>query len=179
MIYLIPTDTCFWLACSVKDKKWYEKIYELKWRDFQKPLAIMIENIGLLNNCLNIEQLNFLSKYKSPWTILTNNDERILNLCLPEKILKKNDKKYQKMAIRIANNEVQKKLIKKIWTIFLTSANLSGEKEIYSLDEINKIFWVNNTNIEILAKEDQLKVSPSDIFEFVWDTTEIIYLRKY
>jgi hypothetical protein len=74
----------------------------------------MIENIGLLNNCLNIEQLNFLSKYKSPWTILTNNDERILNLCLPEKILKKNDKKYQKMAIRIANNEVQKKLIKKI-----------------------------------------------------------------
>ena len=30
MIYVLPTDTCFWLACVMSDKREYHKIYKLK-----------------------------------------------------------------------------------------------------------------------------------------------------
>ncbi len=48
MIYIVPTDTCFWISCSLDDVKNYNKIYEIKKRDLSKPLAIMIESFEWL-----------------------------------------------------------------------------------------------------------------------------------
>jgi L-threonylcarbamoyladenylate synthase len=73
MIYLIPTDTCFGIACELTNSKSYEKIYEIKKRELSKPLAIMVENFEWLekNTILNKAQIQFLKEYKAPFTILT------------------------------------------------------------------------------------------------------------
>ncbi len=178
MLYIIPTDTCFWIACSFSDKNWYNRIYEVKWRDFKKPLAIMINEFSILESLLNKEQLDFLKNYHRPWTVLLKSDKLKLNFPL---IKGDNSSifplKTEYVAFRVANNDIQKKLIDEVWAIYLTSANFSWEKETYNVSELKEIFWKYD-DIKILAEKDLQNVSPSDIFEFIWETTEIKYLRK-
>ena len=43
MITIIPTDTCYGLAGDCYSPDDYREIYNLKGRDFAKPLAILVE----------------------------------------------------------------------------------------------------------------------------------------
>lgn len=182
MIYIIPTDTCFGIACSIEDKTSYDKLYKIKGRPKSKPLAIMIDDFSHLSSLLSEKQINFLKKYNRPWTILIDRqkffsfEKLSRKIFIENKIL--NSKNYSKIAFRIANNKTQKKLISEIWPIFLTSANLAWEKEIYEINELKETFKNYKNEIKILAKKDLEKVCPSDIFEFVWDGIDIKYLRK-
>ncbi len=187
MIYILPTDTCYWIATPIDDIKNYEKIYKIKKRNFDKPLAIMVEDFKWLkdNTDLTSEQVNFLENYDKPFTILC--DSSYLQIWLNfvnednwEEFI--NRWVYEQIAFRVANNKTQKKVIKTHWPIFLTSANISNEKEIYSAREIKEKFeyylekkiitfiWENTWNLEW--------DKPSEIFEFVWDTLEQEFLRK-
>nr|MDD3719876.1 Sua5/YciO/YrdC/YwlC family protein [Candidatus Gracilibacteria bacterium] len=170
MLYIIPTDTCFGIACSIDDNDGYKRIYEVKGRYFNKPLAIMVNNYSLFENLLSNQQINFLKNYYRPWTLLLDTNKYELPT-----IFKKDTSTY--VAIRIADNHIEKELINEIGPIFLTSANLSGEKEIYKISELNNLFG-NIIDIKILAKKDLENVSPSDIFEFIGDSIEIKYFRK-
>lgn len=182
MIYILPTDTCFWIWCAFDDTKSYHKIYEIKKRPLEKPLAIMIESFDWLlqNTTLNQEQINFLKNYKRPFTILTECPymQMVINL-EQEDFEYQNKEFYKKIAFRVAHNEIQKKLIYEVWPIFLTSANFSWEKEIYSIDEAKKQFS-NFKNIKFLWEWIILdnSIKPSDIFEFEAETTNINYLRQ-
>ncbi len=186
MIYILPTDTCFWIWCAINDIENYNKIYKIKKRDLNKPLAIMVQNFNWLkeNTNLNNKQILFLKDYKRPFTILTNSNSLSLWLNYEDEnwIWFKNRNIYKKIAIRIANNNIQKNLIKKIWPIFLTSANLSWKKEIYNIKDIEKDFsyYIKNNSIKLLTDNSislpEIKIS--DIFEFIWDSLDIKYLRK-
>lgn len=189
MIYIVPTDTCFWLAVALDDIKSYNKIYEIKNRSYDKPLSIMIDSFSWLekNTNLNKSQIEFLKNYNSPFTILTdcNIIKMILNL-EQDDFEYKNKNTYKKIAFRVANNDIQKKLIWEIWPFFLTSANFSWEKEIFSIDEAKEQFKIYEKDINFLENYykncENLKILPktktSDIFEFIWDTTETKYIRK-
>ncbi|MDR3151100.1 MAG: Sua5/YciO/YrdC/YwlC family protein [Candidatus Peribacteria bacterium] len=76
MIYIIPTDTCFGISCSITEYKDYEKIYKIKKRDYKKPLVILVPNFEWLEKYTDItkEQVNFLKNYEKPWTILTKSN---------------------------------------------------------------------------------------------------------
>jgi tRNA A37 threonylcarbamoyladenosine synthetase subunit TsaC/SUA5/YrdC len=82
----------------------------------------------------------------------------------------------------VANTYLQKKLLKKEWPLFLTSANISSEGEIYSVKEIKENFWeyINKWIIRFLWEEfwDLKKTSPSEIFEFDWNSIKQIFIRK-
>lgn len=183
MIYILPTDTCLWIACSIDDTTNYHKIYEIKKRDLSKPLSIMIENFDwLLNNTsLSWEQVEFLKNYEKPFTILTNcpHIEMILNL-EQEDFEYKNKEVYTSIGFRVAHNEIQRKLINEIWPIFLTSANISWEKEIYDINEAKKLFTPFIKDIQFLWEGIKLNemIWPSDIFRFTWENLEIEYIRK-
>jgi L-threonylcarbamoyladenylate synthase len=172
MIYILPTDTCFWIWCSIHDVKDYLKIYELKKRPLEKPLAIMVESFDFLqkHTFLTKEQENFLKNYKRPFTILLSPKTQFINDALPNKNL------YKKIAFRIANMDAQKHLINQIGSFFLTSANLWGEKEIYKKEELP---FQESENIQLFVENDLEIVPPSDIFEFISDTTKTVYVRKY
>jgi len=184
MIYLIPTDTCYGIACEITDSKSYEKIYSIKKRDWSKPLAIMVENFDWLEKytTLSTEQIEFLKNYEKPFTILTECNSIKHMLEFEDEEMKFDNKEvYEKIAFRVAHNKEQKKLIKKIGPIFLTSANLSKQPEIYEKKELEKVFeyFINKWTIKILwtqSSENYLKAS--DIFEFTWENCNIEYIRK-
>lgn len=183
MIYILPTDTCFWIACAFDDTNSYHQIYKIKNRPLEKPLAIMVENFEWLakNTSLSDDQIDFLKKYPRPFTILTDCPyiEMILNL-EQDDFQYENKEFYKKIAFRVAHNEIQKKLISEVWPIFLTSANFSWEKEIYSINEAKKQFQPFK-NIIFLWDNIILdnSIQPSDIFEFEWESSQNIkYLRQ-
>lgn len=184
-LFIFPTNTCFWLACYIEDLESYKKIYKVKGRKFSNPLAVLVLDFEYLekNTKLNLEQISFLKNYKNPFTILLD----IKNI-LDEKLLKQikklnNSEIYEKIAFRVSHNFMHKKLIKKNWLMFLTSANKSWESEIFSSikvkekfkEEIEK-FW-----IKVFAHNDfciNSKQKSSNIFEFVWEKLELKYFRK-
>lgn len=182
MIYLLPTNTCFGIACPLDDTKSYHRIYEIKKRDFKKPLSLMVESYEWLAKytSLNDDQIEHLKNYPKPYTVLTDSPHISLILEFDQPDFEyKNKEVYKKIAFRVAHNEIHKKLIEEVGPIFLTSANFSWEKEIYDINEAKKQF--SNYKEIIYLWEDIIldsSIKPSDIFEFDGDSTNIIYLRK-
>jgi len=182
-IYIIPTDTCYGIGCALSDVKSYEKIYKIKRRSFEKPLAVMVPDYDWLaeNTYLTNEQIDFLQSYNFPFTILCEcpSIQALLQFDDDTHFYKNKDV-YHKIAIRVAHTKGQKKLLDKIWPIFLTSANKSWQSEIYNYKDIENIFEEYEHIMHPIWKEDLDPLTKSsDIFEFLEDTTEIQYLRKH
>lgn len=172
MIYIIPTDTCFWLACEINNIESYKEIYSVKNRDYSKLIAIMLPDFESLEKYTFVteEQVNFLKNYNKPFSVLLKpqNKSDFINTNIPNYDL------YDKISFRVAS-EINKDFIKKTWAIFLTSANISGLPETYNIEEIKKQFW---EKFEIIGTKKELDIVPaSDIIEFD-KNNEIIYLRK-
>ncbi len=185
MLYILPTDTCYGLACAIDEKKSYEYIYKIKKRKLDKPLAIMVQSFDWLkkNTNLTLEQVQFLEKYESPFTILTH--ARAIELFLQfedengEHFLNKDV--YSEIALRVVHNDIQKKLISQVGPIWLTSANIADTGENYTPKEIREDFWyyIEKGEIEVLwnMKLDE-NIPASDIFRFIGESLEVEYIRK-
>jgi len=185
MLYILPTNTCFWIACPINNLESYEKIYEIKNREKSKPIAILIYDFSYFSEHtkLTTKQIDFLKNYKNPWTILIDkqkiSDENLL------KIINNldNSEIYEKIAFRVAHNFMQKKLIRLNWPLFLTSANKSENPEIFDTFSIKKEFSseIEKHKIKVFAHNDYCINSSqkySDIFEFEGESEEVIYFRK-
>lgn len=175
-LFIIPTNTCFWLACPVSDIENYTKIYELKNRPLKKPLAIIVDDFSWLeeNTKLNKQQIEFLKNYENPFTILCETKKDLLDNNIPNKSI------YNKVAFRVAHNFIQRKLISKHGPLFLTSANRSWETEITTTKAILETFSRSDWTEIFAHKEYKIPwdKTASDIFEFVWNSLEVKYLRK-
>lgn len=184
-IFILPTDTCFWIWCPIYEIDSYNKIYEIKNRELNKPIAILIDSLEYLKNntLLNKQQIDYLVNYKNSFTILIDKN-KIKNKDILEQIKKvPNSNLYKKVAFRIAHNFMHRKLINKYWALFLSSANKSWECELFWSADVRDIFKkeIEKYWIKVFAHPwfciDSSQKS-SDIFEFIWDSLEIKYLRK-
>lgn len=185
MIYILPTDTCYGIGCSLDDKKNYEKIYKIKKRSHDKPLAIMVKNFKWLreNTDLTDEQVDFLERYEKPFTVLTNSTpvELFINFQDENEEYLINKDVYEQVAIRVAHNDIQESLINQVWPIWLTSANLSWSGETFDIETIKKDFeyYIEKDIVEVLGSYSlDPEIPSSDIFGFIWESLEIEYLRK-
>lgn len=175
-LFIIPTNTCFWISCPINDIESYKKIYILKERTYEKPISIIINDYEWLikNTELNEEQVEFLKNYERPFTVLTTSKEKIINDDIPNKDV------YKKIAFRVAHNFIQRKLINKFWPLFLTSANKSWNKEIKKTEEILKVFSRNDWTEIFTHRNYEIpwNIDASDIIEFEWKSCNIKYLRQ-
>ena len=186
MLFILPTNTCFWIGCDIDDIESYKNIYKIKWRDFSKPMAIFIDDIRRFKYISNLtkEQIDFLKNYEKPWTVLIDKkdikDKKILEAIdnLPNK------EQYKKIAFRVAHTFMQRIFIYKRNYFFLTSANKSWQWELIESKKVKEIFKddIEKYKIRYFAHDDYIINSRqkfSDIFEFSWKTTKIHYLRKW
>lgn len=180
MPYLIPTNTCFGLAASIADPQGYSDIFELKNRPHSKPLAILVESFDWLasHTSLTSEQIHFLKHYPRPFSILTASD--FLENFFAEQS-RFDHQYYQKYSLRVAHTPEQIALIQEVWPLFLTSANLSWEKEIYTRSELESTFAdaLSSGEIEkIWPFIDLSPTPPSEIFAFKGTSLEQEFLRS-
>ena len=185
MIYILPTDTCYWIACAFDDKKNYEKIYKIKKRSHDKPLAIMVKNFQWLreNSDLTDEQVDFCERYEKPFTVLTHsrNIELFLEYADDNEDYFINKDVYTQIAFRVAHNGMQESLINDVGPIWLTSANLSGAGETYDIKKIDSDFeyYIEKWIVEVIGTANlDPEVPASDIFSFEGDSLQVNYLRQ-
>lgn len=173
MIYCIPTDTCYWLAASIYSQEDYNKIYELKWRGYDKPLAFLVKKYEDIRTIIDItnEQLEFLKNYSHPFTIMWNKKP---DFVLPSFL---NKKVYSKIAIRVAKECINLDIIEQLdYPSFLTSANYSWEKEIYSYNIAKEVFW--KFDWVVVKSWITKNYPPSNIFNFIWNSLELHFYRQ-
>lgn len=131
-IIALPTDTVYGLACKFTDDKAINKIYQIKKRNYNKPLSVLVgsweqaKSIGVISEELE----SFLIKHF--------NVGKVTVIVLKQPSLNTQywiNKKT--IAIRVSASHFIQKLTKLTGPLVATSCNLSNEQPIANYHDIN------------------------------------------
>lgn len=130
-VIALPTDTVYGVACSANDRIAIQKLYQLKGRDADKPVAICVSSIEQLRRYGEASHLpnDLLCRLlPGPVTLVLDRTKHLNNPYLNPGV--------EKIGIRIPAYEfIQKVSTKFVEPIALTSANRSGEKSTLEVQE--------------------------------------------
>jgi L-threonylcarbamoyladenylate synthase len=129
---LLPSDTIYGLSAVALNKEAVERIHELKDRDYNKPLIVLIASMEQLNSLgLNKEQAEQAQNYwPGPLSVIFKSSD------IPEWLQLGN----ASLAVRMPDKDELRDLIAITGPIVSTSANLQGEKPAESVEEAKKYF---------------------------------------
>lgn len=164
-----PTDTVYGVGALINDLASINKIYELKQRDLNKPLAVLVgkkeDAYKLLNN-LPKKAKDLIDKYwPGALTIICKKNENVPSFLNP---------KFSTIGIRMPNNKIALEILNKFGPLATTSINISGEEPLNDYEEIFKKF---NNKIDYIFENDETSSNVSStVIEIKND--EIILVRK-
>lgn len=148
-VVVYPTDTVYGLGCVAIDMKAIKKIEKIKNRTEQKSYILLTKSFCMTKKYAKIskEQDKYL---RSVWVARTNspkinkkNEENPTTLILDAKLGALSDcvLKDGSLAMRLPKNDFLSKILVKVnLPIVSTSLNISGQKPLSSLDDIEKYF---------------------------------------
>ncbi|MDR3290276.1 MAG: L-threonylcarbamoyladenylate synthase [Rickettsiales bacterium] len=147
----IPTDTIYGACGDPESKIAVEKLYDLKKRDKNKKLSILVKDYDEIDKiCVMTDFVrNFVyNKLKNNTIILPKKNVNYLNLISDETI-----------GIRVPNNEFLLNLLKAYdKPIFATSINITKEKECLYYDDVIKKF---NKKFDFIIKNNTIPSNKS------------------
>jgi L-threonylcarbamoyladenylate synthase len=145
----IPTDTIYGLAVDASSFEAVEKLYELKKRDNQKPIAIFTQNLEMAKEifCFNKLAEKIATLYMpGKITMILNTKENNFNLA------KNLNYRGNKIGFRYINSFFISKLLANYQKpLAVTSANISGCEVAKSAADITKIF-----NLELVIDSEEI-----------------------
>jgi len=131
-----PTETFYGLGCDATDPKAVQKLFDLKGRDSNVPIPILIGEFSQLP--LYVQEIPETAKkliqkfWPGPLTLIFKAKE-----VFPDELLAQTGK----IAIRISSHPVAQELTKKFaLPLTTTSANRSGEPGASNLAQVEKYF---------------------------------------
>ena len=163
MVIIFPTDTVYGIGTKIFDLDGINKIYEIKKRPKDKPLACL---------CASLEQIESIA-------ILSRDAKKLINKFLPGPltlILKSKDEVknkigYETIGVRIPNYKLALDILKENGPMLTTSVNDSGSSPINEYeeilikykDEVDKIYKSNEkssalASTVVLMTDDNLKI---------------------
>lgn len=159
-IILYPTDTVYGLGFDVSNKETLKRLYNLKKRDSKKPISIIVSDIEMAKKYAVFDD-NAIALAKKFWP-------GALTLILPakNKLLSHLNLSNKTIGIRIPNNYFCIELLKIFKKpISSTSANISGKKQMLSVNKIlSKFDNINNIDLVVDAGPSD-KTKPSTIID--------------
>ena len=163
-VIIFPTDTVYGIGSMIDDKEGVSKIYNLKHRDKNKPLANLAyssEQIKEYVNISNPKTLELMKLWPGALTIIFNK-KHIYNNELPT------------IAFRIPNSNTALTILKHFGVMAVTSMNLSGSEPLNNIDDIIKNFE-NEIDYLVIDEEKHSNIS-STIIDVTKDP--FVVLRK-
>ncbi len=160
---VFPTETSYGLGCNATNKFAVDKVFQIKKRDFSKPLLIIVGSIEEAKKYLVWDEtLDKLAKkyWPGPLTIIAQC--KIPNF-FPLGVVSQSGK----LAVRVSKNKLVKEISSKLgYPLVATSANISGQDNIYSAQEIENIFASQITKPDMLLDNGIIpKIKPTTIVE--------------
>jgi len=149
-IIAVPTDTVYGLMCLAQDPSLIERLYKIKGRHKQKPIAICLDSVQSIPKWSKVTVISqvLTTLLPGPYTLLFERNEKISPKLNPESNL---------IGIRIPNHSFIQKICKKVATpLALTSANISSESNCNRIEQFSHL-WPS-----LDAVFDGGKISSSD-----------------
>lgn len=170
-IILYPTDTIWGIGCDATNTAAIERIFELKKREANQSLILLVENVQRLQSLVDVPEIawQLMDVSEKPITIVY---EKVKNL--PKEVLAQDGS----IAIRLVKDSYCKQLITKLnRPLVSTSANFSGEKSPMQFSEISEKL---KTQVDAIATEKQNERSiytGSSIFK-IWEDGRFKIIRE-
>ena len=170
-VILYPTDTIWGIGCDATDDEAVMKIFELKNRDQNKPLIILVESEKRLQDLVEVPAVawDIMDLSEKPITIVYDAPKGISKNLLAED---------GSIGIRLVKDEFCKRLISKLnKPIVSTSANFSGEKSPKSFADISQKL-INE--VDAVAEDQKNRVSKWEASSIirVWNDGRIKVIRE-
>ena len=158
-IIVFPTDTVYGVACLYGDNLGKEKIYEMKKRDYGKPLPVLCSSLKQVEEIAHIENNKYVHFWPGALTIVVRTK--------PYKSVTS-----ETVAIRIPNSKIAINLIEHFGPLYTTSVNYSGEKEINSVCEIEERF---SQFVDYIVTDEAIFSSvPSTVIDCTKETVKVL-----
>lgn len=168
-VVAIPTETVFGFAIKYDSKTAYKRLIELKHRDFNKPVAMMMSKSFLLSHLSCIE-----SNLKI---------ENVINNLMPGEItilVKNISFPYQThlgtnvVGIRVPNYEPLLKFLEKLdYPLQVTSANISSNPPLTKVEEIIEQFK-GSKYLNYVVNGTTISNTPSTVIDLTTDVVKLI-----
>lgn len=171
-IVLFPTDTTYALGVNAVDELAIEKLYNLKLRPPQKPIHVIVSNLEMARKYVHLNDIAYKLAEKflpGPLTLILkhkNNIPRNLVAGFPTLGIRIPGKKISLELARIAD-----------LPITATSANISGQTEVYAINDFVK--QINSFNpdgaVDLIIDQGILPVvKPSTIIDLTQETPVVL-----
>lgn len=135
-VIALPTDTIYGLACSANDPEAIKRLYEIKGRNEEKPVAICVSDYADLNHwgCAEHLPMELIEKLlPGPVTIVLDKSKFLNNPFLNPGV--------DKIGIRIPDFNFIRDVCREFnQPMALTSANRSSEKSSLNIEEFKKLW---------------------------------------
>ena len=158
-LFVYPTDTIYGIGCNATDEKLVQKIREIK--NTKHPFSIIVPNKEwIYKNCvINQEAEEWIRKLPGPYTL-------ILQLKNPNAVAKNvyhsNDMKT--IGVRMPNHWFLSVVNQLGFPITTTSANVSGNDFMTSLDDLDKCI---RNKVDYVFYEGEKKGMPSTLVHLI------------
>ena len=164
-LILYPTDTVWGIGCDATNVEAVKKIYALKRRQDSKTMICLVANDAMLER--HVEKVpevayDIIDLSTKPTTIIYD---------MPRGVAKNLIAVDHTLAIRVASDKFCKYLINKFKKpIVSTSANISGEPNPKSFDEISPII-LTGVDYVVNLRQNEKSGTPSSIIKLSNDGT--------
>ncbi len=130
-IVIYPTDTVYGIGGNALDEKVVKKVYRIKKRKKDNPLAIIVNGIEMIKTYCRIttgERRKLKKYFPGPYTLLLNKSRKKLPVT-----------KLKRVGVRMPKHSFIERVMEKIEIpLITTSANISGGADPMKLDDVPK-----------------------------------------
>ena len=160
-VVVFPTETVYGMGANAFDEDAVKKLYDIKRRDYNKPISLLVSNIDMINQIAkDITELEYaLIKefFPGPLTIILKKKDVIPNIVTSN---------TDTVGVRMPTNEVALKLINYVGVpVATTSCNISGEDSKIELEDIIEEFsnkvdcYINGGKCEVGIASTVVQIS--------------------
>lgn len=134
-VVVFPTETVYGIGVNAFDENAIKKIYDIKKRNYNKPISLLVSNIDMINevakDVTKLEYALINNFFPGPLTVILNKKGAIPDIVTSGK---------DTVGVRMPTNEIALKLIEYAGVpIAATSCNISGkESKVEVIDIIEE-----------------------------------------
>lgn len=124
-----PTETVYGIGAVATDENAVRRVFEVKKRPISQPLSIAVSSIDMMDGMAKIECIDFIKKFlPGPVTVILKKKKTLPDIVTA-------GSKY--VGIRYPDHHLALDLISQTGPIISTSANLHGEKDPVTAEEVS------------------------------------------
>ncbi len=170
-VVALPTDTSYGLMTNALRRENVKRVFRIKKRYVHAPLSIIIRDLRMAEMVADLDRQDqhIINKFlPGPLTLVVKARKGVL----PAVLLAGGDT----VGIRLPDYKLIRKLMKRVdFPLTATSANISGDKDLYSADGVIEMYKDRKEKPDLVVDVGKLpNVAPSTVVDATEDFIKIL-----